>query len=82
MIPGMRTHFSFNLGSLIGFSTVLMTYFGVNYYLSGLHSYAKGDPVAIPTFVYVILGVIAIVSALAGFNSYRIKSSQPQVNPT
>lgn len=30
----------FNLLSVIAFACVLMTYFGVNYYLSGMHSYA------------------------------------------
>jgi cytochrome c-type biogenesis protein CcsB len=29
----------FNLGSVIAFASVLMTYFGVNYFLSGMHSY-------------------------------------------
>ncbi|WP_448635597.1 hypothetical protein [Pedobacter panaciterrae] len=44
-----------------------MTYFGVNYYLTGLHSYAQGDPVPIPSWVYITL---AVVFALA-FVSYR-----------
>jgi hypothetical protein len=42
-----------------------MTYFGVNFYLSGLHSYAKGDAVPIPIWVYVsvfLLGVLATVA--------------------
>ncbi|MEP1095579.1 MAG: cytochrome c biogenesis protein CcsA [Cyclobacteriaceae bacterium] len=72
MIPNMRSQFSFNFLSLIGFSTILMTYFGVNYYLSGLHSYAQGDPVPVPTFVYYLLAVITIVSALAAINGYRM----------
>jgi len=39
-----------------------MTFFGVNYYLSGMHSYAQGTPPPIPAFVYfVIAGVIALV---------------------
>jgi ABC-type transport system involved in cytochrome c biogenesis permease subunit len=42
-----------------------MTYFGVNYYLSGLHSYAAGDPVPVPTFVYYTVAVIFIVSVWA-----------------
>jgi ABC-type transport system involved in cytochrome c biogenesis permease subunit len=29
----------FNLASAIAFLSVLMTYFGVNYFLSGMHSY-------------------------------------------
>jgi ABC-type transport system involved in cytochrome c biogenesis permease subunit len=49
-----------------------MTYFGVNYYLSGLHSYAKGDPVPVPTFVYYTLAVIAIVSVTAWLNERKM----------
>jgi hypothetical protein len=52
-----------------------MTYFGVNYYLSGLHSYAAGDPVPIPTFVYYSVAVIAVIGALAYWNNRRLKSS-------
>ena len=54
-IVGLRGLFAFNTMALFGFSSVLMTYFGVNYYLSGLHSYAGGDSVTIPGFLYISL---------------------------
>lgn len=61
MVPGVRGRFAFNTLSVYAFFSVLMTYFGVNYYLSGLHSYAAGDPVPIPTFVYIsVLSIIAL----------------------
>lgn len=75
LIPSLKSSFSFNFMSMIGFSTVIMTYFGVNYYLSGLHSYAQGDPVPVPTFVYYTLLVLAIVSILAAINDYKLKLS-------
>ncbi len=62
LIPGLNGVYAFNFAALIGFSSVMMTYFGVNYYLSGMHSYAKGDPVPIPTFVYYVVVIITIVS--------------------
>ena len=34
-------------GSMAAISSVVMTYFGVNYFLSGLHSYAAGDAAAL-----------------------------------
>ena len=71
MIPGLRGNFAFNFAALIGFSSVLMTYFGVNYYLSGLHSYATGDPVPIPAFVYYTLAVIAVVALFAILNERK-----------
>jgi len=74
-VPKMKSLFTFNLLSLLALSTVIMTYFGVNYYLSGLHSYAKGDPVPIPDFVYYTLAVIAIISAKAyyKFNNFKTR---------
>ena len=69
-IPGMKDIYTFNLLSLFAFSSVLMTYFGVNYYLSGLHSYAGGDPVPVPAFVYI--AVIVLVSlSLNAYLRYR-----------
>jgi cytochrome c-type biogenesis protein CcsB len=65
MIPGMKDIFTFNLLSLFAFSSVLMTYFGVNYYLSGLHSYASGDPVPVPSFVYIAVILLTALSFLA-----------------
>ena len=65
MISGLKGFFSFNLQALFGFSSVLMTYFGVNYYLSGLHSYAGGDPVPVPNFVYVSVLLLVSLSLFA-----------------
>ena len=64
-VKSMRGVFAFNVASLLAFSTVIMTYFGVNYYLSGMHSYAKGDPVPIPTFVYYVIVVVVLTILLA-----------------
>ncbi|MCF8337964.1 MAG: cytochrome c biogenesis protein CcsA, partial [Bacteroidales bacterium] len=38
MMPGLKSRFTFNMASVIGFGSIIMTYFGVNYYLSGMHS--------------------------------------------
>ena len=65
-----KSKYLFNLSSVLGFGTVIMTYFGVNYFLSGLHSYAAGDPIPIPIFVYYALGIIGLV-AIAGFVNNR-----------
>ena len=70
LVPGLRGVFGFNLASLAGFSSVIMTYFGVNFYLSGLHSYAKGDPLPVPSFVYYTLAVILVV-ALSAYINFR-----------
>jgi cytochrome c-type biogenesis protein CcsB len=75
LIPGMGSRFLFNFLSLIGFSTVIMTYFGVNYYLSGLHSYAKGDPMPIPSWIYITIGAITVITLAA---LYRYKKLMKQ----
>lgn len=78
-IPGLRGIYAFNVATLFGWASVAMTYFGVNYYLSGLHSYAAGDPVPIPDFVYYIVGSLVVISLLA-FWRYRVYS-RIGVNP-
>ncbi len=65
IVPGLRGKFIFNLASLFSIATLIMTFFGVNYYLSGMHSYAAGDPVPIPVWIYYAIGffvIFAIVS--------------------
>jgi cytochrome c-type biogenesis protein CcsB len=54
-IPRMQSAYTFSLASVLGFFSILMTYFGVNYYLSGMHSYAGGEPVPIPSWLPVTL---------------------------
>jgi cytochrome c-type biogenesis protein CcsB len=69
-IPGLRGLYAFNVASLFGFASVMMTYFGVNYYLSGLHSYAAGDPVPIPPSVYYTAATF-LSASLLGYWKYR-----------
>ena len=65
LISKLNTPYILSVGSTLAFSTVLMTYFGVNFYLSGMHSYATGDPVPIPMWVYVVTTMVFVVIALA-----------------
>lgn len=66
LIPGLRGKWIFNLMSIIAYASILMTYFGVNFYLSGLHSYASGDKIITPDFVY----YSALFVFILGFASY------------
>ena len=67
LVPGLRSRFTFNMFSIASFASILMTYFGVNFYLSGLHSYASGDKVITPTFVYYAIVIFTILSIAAYF---------------
>jgi cytochrome c-type biogenesis protein CcsB len=71
-IPGLKSVYSLNLMSVLGYFSVLMTYFGVNYYLSGLHSYASGDPMPIPNFVYYAVAIIFITAAAAYYKYKKL----------
>ena len=68
-IRGMNTNYAYSVFSIIGLFVVLMTYFGVNYYLSGLHSYAAGDPIPIPSFVPVTVGILVVIAIIAYFRN-------------
>jgi cytochrome c-type biogenesis protein CcsB len=74
-IPGLRGTFAFNLGSFIGYSSVMMTYFGVNYFLGGIHSYASGSAFKVPPAVYIAL---ALLTALCIFAYARHNKIMPE----
>lgn len=55
----------FASASVIGFFSLLMTYFGVNYFLTGMHSYAQGEAEGIPYYIYIMIVVLLSLIALA-----------------
>lgn len=75
MIKSLRSIFVFNILSLFAFSSVLMTYFGVNYYLSGLHSYASGDPIPVPSFVYITVIALILLSVFASIKYKKFETN-------
>jgi len=74
LIPGLRGAWIFNLMSIVAFASILMTFFGVNFYLVGLHSYASGDKIITPSFVYYALVIITLLGGASYFKSKRIYS--------
>ena len=71
LIPGLRGKYTYNLWSVIAYASIMMTYFGVNFYLSGLHSYASGDRVITPNSVYYSVAFVAIIGTLAWFQNRK-----------
>lgn len=67
LVPGLRSRWAFHIATMFAFCSMVMTYFGVNYYLSGLHSYAAGDPVPVPAWVYIGIGTMILLSAVSYF---------------
>ncbi|WP_068474082.1 cytochrome c biogenesis protein [Saccharicrinis aurantiacus] len=73
MIPGVKNLLWYNVAAVIGFFSVVMTYLGVNYYLAGMHSYAKGDPVPIPSAIYYMVITVFVVVIFAIINQRKLK---------
>ncbi len=70
LIPGLKSNFIFTVASILSFGSIIMTYFGVNFYLAGLHSYAKDDQEISFVFIGISLSLIFILSLIA-FPKYR-----------
>jgi len=74
-IPKLNNQFTLSTLALVGFSSVLMTFFGVNYYLSGMHSYAQGEPVPLPKVVYVAIVVVLSIIVMAYLSQRKLKKA-------
>ncbi|GGD06926.1 cytochrome c biogenesis protein CcsA [Hyunsoonleella pacifica] len=67
LVPGLRGRWLFNWLSIFAFASIMMTYFGVNFYLAGLHSYASGDQIVSLKFI----GIAALIWVILGAFAYR-----------
>jgi cytochrome c-type biogenesis protein CcsB len=68
LVKNRNSDWLFNLLSSLAFSSVLMTYFGVNYLLSGMHSYGStaGNIMTIMLYILIVflaVGLLGIISA-------------------
>ncbi|MGA0042751.1 MAG: cytochrome c biogenesis protein [Flavobacteriaceae bacterium] len=70
LIPGLGGRLGYSLASIVAFGSIMMTYFGVNFYLSGLHSYASGDQIVSVQFILITVAIIVVVGVLAQ-NKYK-----------
>ncbi len=65
LVPGLRGRWLYNWITILGFGSILFTYFGVNFYLVGLHSYASGDKsvsnnsIIIAFILWLLLGAVS-----------------------
>lgn len=76
-IPGMKSKFTFSVASLWGYAAIIFTFFGVNFYLVGLHSYAQGEGLGqIPNSVIIIVVSFVIFTLIAAFRNYQFKREQ------
>lgn len=57
-VPALRGKFIYNFMSVLAFASILMTYFGVNFHLSGMHSYATGEKQNVEIYVKILAGFL------------------------
>ena len=70
-ISCMEHRFWFHVFGLLAFYTVLMTYFGVNYVLGGMHSYA-GEMDLTDTWIAVVLSILMLLLLIVfSFRKYK-----------
>jgi cytochrome c-type biogenesis protein CcsB len=74
IVPGLEGRLLFNIVSLFGFSSVIMTYFGVNYYLTGLHSYASGESLPVPPVILYSLIIVVILIAITSIKQHYLQN--------
>ena len=63
-VPSLRGKWIFNLMSMFAFISILFTYYGVNFHLVGLHSYASGEAHSL-NWIWYSLGVITLFGAIS-----------------
>lgn len=73
LVPGLRGKWVFNMATMWAIWTIVMTYFGVNYYLSGLHTYAAGDSIPIPSWIYIVATLMVILTVISYLRDKKFK---------
>ena len=75
-LPKMRSIWVSAAWNWVVIDSVLMTYFGVNYFLVGLHSYGAGDAASVPVWVHgfnIGMLILIIASGIVFQNSKKKK---------
>lgn len=85
-IPALNRPWVLASGSFLSIASIIMTYFGVNYFLVGLHSYAQGEAARVPTWVWLGSGIMLLLVLVSGWfdrnRSWGVSPEQvPQETP-
>ncbi|TXI87450.1 MAG: hypothetical protein E6Q37_02080 [Crocinitomicaceae bacterium] len=74
-IPALSNKFLFNIVSFWGFTSILFTFFGVNFYLVGLHSYANGEGLGdVPMWIFWTAFGFYVFSEIAALRYQQFKT--------
>lgn len=72
LVKRWHTLWSYNLLSVYAFASVLMTFLGVNYLMSGMHSYGRTEAAST---VFIYMGVAFAILGILGVLSYGKRKS-------
>lgn len=72
LVPALRGKLIYNFCSVLAFASILMTYFGVNFHLSGLHSYASGEKQSVEIYIKILIGFL-LFSAIVLYKTQKLK---------
>jgi ABC-type transport system involved in cytochrome c biogenesis permease subunit len=68
-VPSLRGKWIFNLMSMYAFISILFTYYGVNFHLTGLHSYASGEAKSL-SWIWISFATITVIG-LISYPNYK-----------
>jgi cytochrome c-type biogenesis protein CcsB len=81
LVPKLRGSYIFNVSSIIGFGSVLMTFIGVNYFFSkGLHSYASDEKTIFPLWAWILIFSFIILMVVAGIKEKMVNKNNDSYN--
>jgi cytochrome c-type biogenesis protein CcsB len=72
LVPGLLRRWTFNFLSVIAYFSIMMTYFGVNYYLVGLHSYGQSGGAAITPYYIWYIALAAFILGAVSYWRYSV----------
>lgn len=70
----LRSSFFFAVISFLSYSTILMTYFGVNYFFDAIHVYASNTNTQVPMFLYYLIVFIFLFISFTYFKNKKLES--------
>ena len=73
LVPALRNPWFLAAGSFVAIASVVMTFFGVNFFLAGLHSYAQGGSTSVPAWVPVG-GISMLILVMISYISSKLFS--------
>ena len=73
LVPFMKGKYIFNIGAVISFATVFITFLGVNYYFTkSIHSYATGDAPTFPLWGWIVSFLILALFVFSGIKKKKL----------